>query len=124
MTILKSGGIKVNKLIVKIYVSVILISGMFISVPFGTESVINAENQIPPYAKWGKMAMEKTKEKYPDTSIIDYLHVGRDVGSQTSTEKFKLWLKRKDKEFGVLVEIEFENTTEKFLRISFRQVSK
>jgi hypothetical protein len=113
-----------NKLIVKICVCIILISGTLISVPFGTERVINAENQIPPYAKWGKMAMEKTKEKYPDTSIIDYLHVGRDEGFKTSTEKFKLWLKRKDNEFGVFVEIEFENTTEKFIRITFKEVSK
>ena len=33
--------------------------------------------RVPPYAKWGKLAVEKTKEQYPKAEIIDYLHIGR-----------------------------------------------
>ena len=31
-------------------------------------SIVHAQ---PPYAKWGKLAVEKTKEKYPKAEIID-----------------------------------------------------
>ena len=37
-------------------------------------SIVHAQ---PPYAKWGKLAVEKTKEQYPKAEIIDYLHIGR-----------------------------------------------
>lgn len=88
-----------------------------------TEEIANANTQldVPPYAKWGKMAMQKTKEKYPNADIIDYLHVGRKKGEQTSVETFQLLLKE-EKEFGVKVDIEFENETERVIKISFKEI--
>lgn len=82
------------------------------------------QKPIPPYAKWGKIAMEKTHEKYPQAQIIDYLHVGRTTGPNTTTEKFKLWLKGKDREFGVFVDIEFDTKTEKVLKVTFKETSR
>ena len=38
---------------------------------------LSAVHAQPPYAKWGKIAVLMTKEKYPQADIIDYLHIGR-----------------------------------------------
>ncbi|CAM4252262.1 hypothetical protein BAMA_06755 [Bacillus manliponensis] len=79
----------------------------------------------PPYAKWGKIAVQKTKEKYPKAQIIDYLHIGRKPKTiRISVEKFKLWLKEGEKEFGVFVDVEFETKTEQFLKISFQETDR
>lgn len=80
--------------------------------------------ETPPYAKWGRIAMEKTKEKYPAASIIDYLHIGRDTEGDQATEKFKLWLRTKDKEFGVYVSILFKTDTEKIVKIDFQETDR
>ncbi|WP_310174092.1 YqzG/YhdC family protein [Neobacillus niacini] len=79
---------------------------------------------IPPYAKWGVLAMKKTKEKYPNAQIIDYLHIGRISGPTNSTEKFKLWLKHNRKEFGVFIDIEFNNKTEQVIKVTFKETPK
>ncbi|WP_459502906.1 YqzG/YhdC family protein [Bacillus sp. C1] len=79
----------------------------------------------PPYAKWGKLAVEKTKEKYPKAQIIDYLHIGRKPKTVNITvEKFKLWLREAGKEYGVFVDVEFDTKTEKFLKITFQKTSR
>ena len=44
--------------------------------------------------------------------MVDYLHVGREDKGNNSVEKFKLWLKGQNKEFGVLVDVEFNKSTE------------
>ncbi|MCM3765186.1 YqzG/YhdC family protein [Neobacillus niacini] len=85
---------------------------------------IAQQKPIPPYAKWGQLAMKKTHEKYPQAQIVDYLHVGRTTGPQSSVEKFKLWLKDSQREFGVFVDIEFENTTEKVISTKFRESTR
>lgn len=85
----------------------------------------NNEIQIPSHAKWGVIAMEKTKEKYPNAKIIDYLHVGKKTGISTSTETFKLWLRHaNNEEFGVFVMIEFANGNEQIIHITLTEVSK
>ncbi|MEH6940713.1 DUF3889 domain-containing protein [Bacillus sp. JJ722] len=81
------------------------------------------QKSIPPYAKWGTFAMQKTKEKYPTAKIIDYLHIGRNIGNRTSTEKFKLWLKDNKKKFVVYISIEFTNDTEKIIEINSKEFS-
>lgn len=87
-------------------------------------SVIHAQQEIPSYAKWGSLAVRKTKEKYPDAAIVDYLHIGKEKGSKVSTEKFKLWLRRGGKEFGVFVDIQFETESEKLITITFRETDR
>lgn len=79
----------------------------------------------PPYAKWGKLAVEKTKEQYPKAEIIDYLHIGRKPKTvQITVEKFKLWLREDGKEYGVFVDVEFETKTEKFIKMTFQKTSR
>jgi len=111
----------------KIILSIQLLFGLFLFGDFptlGTTHVIHAEQQAPPYAKWGQVAMKKTKEKYPQANIIDYLHIGREKGTKFSTEKFKLWLKTDSKEFGVFVDITFDNKTEQIKEIKYRETTR
>ncbi|WP_102346409.1 DUF3889 domain-containing protein [Bacillus sp. Marseille-P3661] len=93
--------------------------------PFYTAPTIHhvlADN-VPQYAKWGRIAMQKTKEQYPHAEIVDYLHLGRESDTTTITEKFKLWLIESDKEFGVIINIKFDNKTEQIQEIEFIEVS-
>lgn len=111
----------------KIIISILLLFGLFLFGDFTileTNNVVRAEQEAPPYAKWGRVAMTKTKEKYPQAKIIDYLHIGREKGPQSSTEKFKLWLKTDSKEFGVFVDITFDNKTEKIITIKYRETTR
>ncbi|WP_246202486.1 YqzG/YhdC family protein [Virgibacillus doumboii] len=85
------------------------------------QSTANAEKDIPSYAKWGRLAMKKTMEKYPDADIIDYLHKGKEVKEHSTVEKFKLWLKGDDREFGVFINIEFNTASEKIMNITFKE---
>ncbi|TMU87486.1 DUF3889 domain-containing protein [Bacillus sp. BHET2] len=87
-------------------------------------TIVHAQQEIPSYAKWGSLAVRKTKDKYPDAAIIDYLHIGKENGSKISTEKFKLWLKQGGKEFGVLVDIQFETNSEKLIEIRFKETDR
>ncbi|HDX9610078.1 YqzG/YhdC family protein [Bacillus toyonensis] len=85
-------------------------------------SIVHAQ---PPYAKWGKLAVEKTKEQYPKAEIVDYLHIGRKPKTvQITVEKFKLWLREDGKEYGVFVDVEFDTKTEKFIKMSFQKTSR
>jgi hypothetical protein len=86
--------------------------------------VVYAQRDIPLYAKWGNIAVHKTQEKYPDAKVVDYLHVGRERKTKTSVETFKLWLKGKDREFGVYVTIEFTNESEQIIAIAFKEVAR
>ncbi|WP_408009279.1 YqzG/YhdC family protein [Pseudalkalibacillus sp. A8] len=111
---------------------------MFIALPFvaclffgentivmnNSNNMLNESQQVPSYAKWGQIAVQRTKEKYPDVAIIDYLHIGRESGTKFSTEKFKLWLKEDNKEFGVFVDIKFNNVTEQIIDITFEETPK
>ncbi|MEN2768956.1 DUF3889 domain-containing protein [Ornithinibacillus xuwenensis] len=109
-----------NKFLFKILCCSFLFFGITTSIP--TNEQLYAQKEVPPYAKWGRLAMQKTKEKYPHAKIVDYLHVGRDAGIANSTETFKLWLEAPDKEFGVFIDITFDNNTEEIIRVKFREV--
>lgn len=82
---------------------------------------VSAEQDIPSYAKWGRLAMKETQSKYPNANIVDYLHRGSEVTGNSTIEKFKLWLKEDSKEFGVFIIIEFDTLTEKVIKITFRE---
>ncbi|WP_340372121.1 DUF3889 domain-containing protein [Peribacillus sp. FSL E2-0218] len=110
----------------------ILIS-LFVTLVFFSESanplnlfnpVFAQQKPIPQYAKWGVFALKKTKEKYPNAQVIDFLHTGRKSSTHTSTETFKLWLKDSSKEFGVFINIEFNNDTGRVIKVTFKETSK
>ncbi|WP_142255366.1 YqzG/YhdC family protein [Bacillus sinesaloumensis] len=88
--------------------------------------IVTAEQKkpVPEYAKWGKLAMEKTKNKYPSAQIIDYLHVGRTKKNGMYIERFKLWLKQDNREFGVFVNITFEADTERVKNITIVETDR
>lgn len=111
----------------RIFISLLLIMssifiGKMISEP--NEKMTSAQEVAPQYAKWGRMAMQKTMEKYQNVNIIDYLHIGREVGKSTSTEKFKLWIRDGEREFGVFIDITFKNDTEEVLSIQFEETDR
>jgi len=81
--------------------------------------------EVPPaYAKWGKLAIEKTQSSYPNSKIIDYLHEGSELKEDATIEKFKLWLKEGDKEFGVYVRIKYTTETQQVVDIELQETAK
>lgn len=117
----------------KVVISVLLIAstiaiGRMISVPPDSTSsaaeITPPQQVAPEYAKWGQIAMKNVMSKYPNAQIIDYLHVGKEAGPTTSVEKFKLWMKDGDREFGVFVDITFNNETEEIVNIEYTETDK
>lgn len=102
----------------------ILLCMMLLTIPFSGLMNLSQTVSAAEYEKWGQLAVQKTKEKYPNAQIKDYKHVGRVQGINTTLEKFKLWLKEGEREFGVLVHIEFDKQTERVIDISFKEVEK
>ncbi|MCA1053772.1 YqzG/YhdC family protein [Rossellomorea aquimaris] len=112
---------------IKFFPGFILISMIVLSIHVPNAAAENLDSigvTVPSYAKWGRIAMQKTKERYPEAQIVDYLHIGREDSDGYSTEKFKLWLKGSNKEFGVLINIRFDSKTEELKQISFKEVSR
>lgn len=83
-----------------------------------------AQLEVPAYAKWGKLAMKETQSKYPNAKIIDYLHEYSESKDGSTTEKFKLWLKEDEKEFGVFIKITYITETEKVVNIEFQETTR
>lgn len=82
-------------------------------------------NPEPIYAKWGKLAISETQKRYPRATVIDYLHVGRQALSPSTTQEvFKLWLKADRQELGVYVRILFNTKTEHILNVSFQETER
>lgn len=88
-----------------------------------TPTISYAQQGIPARAQWGNVAIKETKAKYPQAKIIDYLHEGSEVNEDSSIEKFKLWLKQSDKEFGVHVRIKYITNTNKVVKIEFQETT-
>ena len=89
-----------------------------------TPTTTNEQLEIPSYAKWSKIAIKETQLKYPNANIIDYLHEGSEVKGNSTIEKFKLWLKDSNKEFGVFVRIKYMTETEEMVSIDFQETSR
>ncbi|SFA96305.1 Protein of unknown function [Lentibacillus halodurans] len=109
-----------QKLIITISV-VLLVTSVFTS--GYVTPIAEADNDIPSYAKWGRLAMKETQSRYPNADIVDYLHQGREEKDTTAVEKFKLWLREDSREFGVFINIEFDSETEEVIDISFEETS-
>lgn len=107
-----------NKLVVQLLVI------MAILMTLHTIPIVSAQQETPAYAKWGILAMKETQKRYPDAKIIDYLHQGSETKETVTIEKFKLWLKKGDKEFGVFVSIVFVTNTEKLVVIEFQETDR
>jgi len=82
-----------------------------------------AQQEISAHAQWGKVAIKETQAKYPQAKILDYLHEGSEVKGDTTIEKFKLWIKLSDKEFGVQVRIKYVTNTNKLVKVEFQEIT-
>jgi hypothetical protein len=117
----RKGGIRMQKyrlLLLCLLLPILMVPS------YAAASLPETMEATPPYAKWGRIAMLETMERYPDASIVDYLHVGRREDNSTSTEQFKLWLHQGDKEFGVFIDITFQKTTEEIISITFEETDR
>ena len=92
--------------------------------PTHISTIAHTQQEIPAYAKWGKLAIKETQSKYPNANIIDYLHEGSESKEDSTIENFKLWLKDGDNEFGVFIKIEYITETEKVVDIEFKETSR
>ncbi|MGN7388648.1 DUF3889 domain-containing protein [Sporosarcina sp. SAFN-015] len=86
--------------------------------------LVQQEVEVPAYAKWGLLAVKESKQKYPNANVIDYLHIGSETQGNTTIEKFKLWLKDDQHEFGVFVTITFITKTGQLKKIDFKETNK
>jgi hypothetical protein len=90
-------------------------------ISLGEPSIASAKAKAPEYAKWGRIAMEKTKDKY-SAKIVDYSHVGRkQISNEVAEEVFKLWLRDGTREYGVRVSIQFYTSNERIIDIKFQE---
>ncbi|MGE8079993.1 DUF3889 domain-containing protein [Peribacillus loiseleuriae] len=109
-----------RKVLISLLVTLLLCSNSVI--PLKLLNIVSAQQKsIPSYAKWGVFVTKKTQEKYPNAQIIDYLHIGRISGPQSSIERFKLRLRDNRREFGVFINIEYNNETERVIKISYKE---
>ena len=110
----------------KIFITILLATS-FYTIPMIYANIVNSSTiqvkPTPSYAKWGILAIEKAAGKYPNAQITDFLHIGRNVENQSTTEKFKLILKENKKEFGLFVTIEFDSKTEEIIQLNFEETS-
>jgi len=78
----------------------------------------------PDYAKWGRLAMKETAERY-HAEIVDYKHLGRKTEqSGVLSESFRLLLNKGNRKFGVKVSIWFDRETERVISIRFTEDGK
>ena len=95
--------------------------GIVNAISINTPTSTNVQQEIPAYAKWSKIAIKETQLKYPNADIIDYLHEGSESSGDSTIEKFKLWLKDHNKEFGVFVTITYITESEEIVNIEFQE---
>lgn len=109
----------------KLLLCVSILIGSTFSTPFQLNHSAHAQQKpTPPYAKWSVIALDKVKTKYPNAKVADYLYVGRTNGERTSTERFKFWLKEPQREYGVYVNIEFNNQSQQVTNITYQETTK
>ena len=89
-----------------------------------TLTYTTAQVETHTYAKWSQLAIKETKLKYPHAKIIDYSHEGSVSSADSTTEKFKLWLKDGNNEFGVFVTITYKTKTEEIVQIEFQETAR
>lgn len=103
---------------------IVITFGIIASTQFGSThipTIAPAQQEVPAYAKWGQLAMKETQSKYPNASIIDYLHVGSESIENSTIEEFRLWLKDSNKEFGISVKIEYTTETDELVNIQIQE---
>ncbi|WP_217595093.1 DUF3889 domain-containing protein [Cohnella sp. GbtcB17] len=77
------------------------------------------------YHKWSLIAIKETKLKYPKAALVDYSHIGRtQLEGGLCEEKFKLWLRQADREFGVYVTVRFNDAEDRLVSVDMRETPR
>ncbi|MFB9329784.1 DUF3889 domain-containing protein [Paenibacillus aurantiacus] len=101
--------------------AILAVTGLWLVLGIVQPETAGAE---PPYAKWGRMAVKETFKRY-HADIVDYKHVGRQIGSDgVVSETFKLTLNKDRRQFEVTVQIWFDRQTEQVIRLQFTEDGK
>ncbi|MDL4841652.1 DUF3889 domain-containing protein [Aquibacillus rhizosphaerae] len=110
----------------KLLSSTLLCAAILTSVPYNIQSDMNSASaeDLPSYAKWGRLAVKEATEKYPKAQLIDYDHNGKIQNEKTTVEKFKLWLEKDKQEFGLSIDIEYNTKTEEIVDIKLKRTNK
>jgi len=75
----------------------------------------------PAYAQWGAVAIKEAGKKY-GSEVVDYLYMGRRTLSRDlAEEKFKLWLRKESREFGVYVTVRYHPATRQLVSIVYEE---
>lgn len=91
---------------------------LFIAPNFISADNMNTNNIVQTdYAKWGRLAVETAKQRFPDAQIVDYRYDGRTFKKDLAIEQFKLWAKQGDDEFGIMIKFELDKKTEKLKNV-------
>ncbi|GIP21010.1 DUF3889 domain-containing protein [Paenibacillus sp. J22TS3] len=99
---------------------VTLIAGLLLSAGVTVWGTHHAQAE-PSYAEWGRVAVLEAKKKY-NAEITDYKHIGRKtLRDHVYEEKFKLIVKKPLEEFGVYVNVRFNEDTGELLNISYKE---
>lgn len=103
---------------------VLAIAFIFPISSYGSHVFDELQEDPPAYAKWGKIAVQEVKARYPEDKVVDYFHVGRKTEGQETIETFKLWLEGDTKEFGVIIDIHFNTDSEEITDLQFKETSR
>ena len=79
--------------------------------------------QQPEYAKWGKIAVQETMKKYPNSKLVDYEYDGKVIISDERAQyNFKFTLKQNNREKEVLAYVLINPKTNKYIETHFDEI--
>lgn len=103
--------------------SIVLACVLYTCCGLGVVIVPSLAASQPDYAKWGRIAMQQTSARY-QASIVDYEHMGRtQVRAGIAEEKFKLWLRDQNREFGVIITLQFYTANDQLISINYQETT-
>ncbi|TCP29291.1 uncharacterized protein DUF3889 [Scopulibacillus darangshiensis] len=107
------------KLISRYVVPFMLMFGLFL-LSFPNEAYLQTD-----YEKWGRIAVEKTKERYPDSAVSDYDYEGHEkIADNVAADWFEFELKRGQKERMVKVRVKYSPETNKLISVDFYELQQ
>ncbi|MDN4524794.1 DUF3889 domain-containing protein [Fictibacillus fluitans] len=76
------------------------------------------------YARWGKIALERTRERYPDSTISDYQYDTRRVNADgTVIDFFDFIVTQHDVEKDIKVKVLHNASDGKLISVAFEEIS-
>ncbi|MDZ5473941.1 DUF3889 domain-containing protein [Bacillus sp. 31A1R] len=81
--------------------------------------VVNAEQQQPGYAKYGRIATSVVKEDYPGEEVVEYKYLGRETSPEKLVvDSFRFEVMKAGKPQVVVVKVSHDPKNDKNLYIS------